>query len=119
MNFEELKRMKGFRVGLVFVDYRFGFWLQRENMKFEVAFEAPFLVERDDVKNFDPEDRTSLGPLLLLFDKIVEDVSVSDDWTLKINFNDGTSIISRAIDDREAWSIAGDNFLLNSPIDKP
>jgi len=79
-----------------------------ETYEGSIILETPFTVRaaNTDPVIVEPEDKSSLLPVLACFGKAVEAISVSRlDGALRVTFGDGTVLDARADPNYEAWEV--------------
>lgn len=73
-----------------------------------IRIETPFVLERDGLAaTYDPEQWSTLGPLLQLHQAVVREAEVRKDGWLRLRFADGATLTVEPDERFEAFSVSG------------
>lgn len=112
----QLDALKGAKVTQVFFDHRIGFLVQGTRGNFEITFESDFeWQKKGKILKISRKNLASLEGILELFNLELENVEVSDDWTLVVTLKGLGQLRCPAIPNFEAWGIAGAGLSLTAP----
>lgn len=99
---------EGYYVAQISVDFQTRLLLMKENANCEVIIEAPFDFLLDgSFYRVDPEDVSTVAPVLHLRMREVVSASASTTGQLKIDFGRDTSLSVAPQEDFESWSMCG------------
>ena len=113
---KELNNLAGLKVSRVYVDNRIGFWFLDEKIFYELVFGESVTYTCDVSVRFDVTKPDSLRSLFQILWKKVASVSIGDDWSFRLQFDDKSFLFCPADPKYEAWEISNnDGFQLNCP----